>query len=173
MKKLYSVLIALGVLALVASVAGAAEAKPAYPSWSKQINTTNRLTVLNAFGGAAVLDNETGLVWEQSPSTNTFTWLTAPYHCNNLTVGNRKGWRLPTIQELASLVDPSVPFLTLPTGHPFSNVQASYYWSATADTNVSSFAWVMFFSLGDVGFEFKDVASFVWCVRGGQGVDSQ
>jgi hypothetical protein len=131
-------------------------------------------------GGAAVRDNETGLVWERSPSTATFAWEFAQVHCNQLNVGNRKGWRLPTIQELASLVDPTVPFPgptfsgpTLPAGHPFSNVQSSHYWSATTSASNAGFAWGVFFDDGGVGGGGKSFSAFVWCVRGGQGVDPQ
>lgn len=130
---------------------------------------------------SAVLDKETGLVWEQSPNTGTFTWLNAQMHCNQKTVGGRKGWRLPTIQELASLVDPKsigggsfLPAGDLPAGHPFSNVQSSQYWSATTDTRGPGFARVMNFSSGVVlltGIMAND--HFVWCVRSGQGVDPQ
>jgi Protein of unknown function (DUF1566) len=175
MKKLYSVLIALGVLALFASVASAAAAKPAFPSWSQQINTTKRFTVLAAFGGAAVLDTETGLVWEQSPSTGIFIWSIARIHCNQLTTGGRFGWRLPTIQELASLMDPNNPGGNpdLPPGHPFSNVQSSVYWSATTVADNTSVAWDVSFGSGNVSGDLKGVSLFVWCVRGGQGVDPQ
>jgi hypothetical protein len=176
MKKLYFVLIALGVLALVASVAEAAAAKPAFPSWSQQNNTHKRFTVLAAFGGAAVLDTETGLVWEQSPSTGTFIWSIAQIHCNQLTTGGRFGWRLPTIQELASLIDPNNPGGNpdLPPGHPFSNVQSSGYWSATTLAGNTSRAWGVVFSSGSVlDIGDKGLDEFVWCVRGGQGVDPQ
>ncbi len=90
-------------------------------------------------------------------------------------MGNRKGWWLPTIQELASLIDPSVPFPgpTLPAGHPFSNVQSSVYRSATTNASNTSFAWGVGFSLGDVLNGSKSSGGFVWCVRGGQGVDPQ
>ena len=175
MKKLYSVLIALGILALLASTASAAVAKPHFPSWSQQINTTKRFTVLAAFGGAAVLDNETGLLWEQSQSTTTAaSWFNAQIACNVKTVGNRKGWRLPTLQELASLVDGD-PANTgnprLPPGHPFSNVQSSVYWSATTDASNASFAWFVGLNFGSVFNVDKSDAGFVWCVRGGQGID--
>lgn len=179
MKKLYFLFIAPGVLFFVASAADAA-AKPAYPSWSQQDNTTKRFTVLTAFGGAAVLDNETGLVWERSPDSSTFDWWDNQAHCNNRTVGNRKGWRLPTIQELTSLIAPNISNPALPAGHPFIGVQLSDYWSATNASLLSQFpqtlgigAWAIF--MGD-GSLFNDLTTrklLSWCVRGGSGVDSQ
>ena len=172
MQKLNSILIAMVALVVFASLAHAAAT---LPNWAKQINTTKRFTVLTAFGGAAVLDNETGLVWEQDPSTTTRTWLNAQIHCNQKTVGGRKGWRLPTIQELASLVDPNNPGgdPDLPPGHPFINVQSSNYWSATTRAFFTSFAWGVDFLDGVVGSSGKAGLNFVWCVRGGQGVDPQ
>ena len=144
---------------------GIRRSQPTPGSWS--------LTNMN---GAAVLDRETGLVWEKSPSTDTFDWESAQYaHCNSLSTGGRLGWRLPTIQELASLVDPSVPSPgpTLPSGHPFSNVQLTYYWSATTRANDTSFAWAVGFHNGVVDIFGKSSKLPVWCVRGGQGVDPQ
>jgi hypothetical protein len=125
-------------------------------------------------GGAAVLDRETGLVWEQSPTTSSFSWFHAQLQCNGLTVGSRLGWRLPTLQELASLVDPTQDNPALPAGHPFSNVQSSSYWSATTFAAVAGVAWVVNFGSGlFVSFGGEAGSNFVWCVRGGQGVNPQ
>ena len=77
------------------------------PAWSQILPAADRFRLV--MGGAAVLDRETGLVWEQSPDTNLQTWLSAQFHCNALATGGRLGWRLPTLQELASLVDPNNP----------------------------------------------------------------
>ena len=72
--------------------------------------------------------------------TSEVTWGDAISHCYRLEVGGRRGWRLPTIEELASLVDTSQPAPTLPAGNPFSNVQSFVYWSATTTHN-TSVAW--------------------------------
>src|SRR3972149_10444596 len=53
-----------------------------------------------------VLDKETGLVWERNPYSIPQSWYAAHYICIAETYySGRGGWRLPTIQELASLVD--------------------------------------------------------------------
>ena len=65
-----------------------------------------------------VFDKETCLVWEMAPASDLMVWAAAIEYCYNKYLGNRKGWRLPTIEELSSLVDlNNVP--TLPTDHPF------------------------------------------------------
>ena len=132
-----------------------------------------RFVVLAAFNNAAVRDNETGLVWEQSPRTETEDWPNARLGCARKFVGNRLGWRLPSIPELASLLDPSVadPGPTLPAGHPFTGVQPALYWSATTGANDPEYAWVVSFSHGYVASGFKARNRQVWCVRGGMNTD--
>ena len=57
---------------------------------------------LTAFNSDAVLDKETGLVWEKSPATTAGTSSSARSTCANKAVGGRKGWRLPSMPELAT-----------------------------------------------------------------------
>ncbi len=172
MKSLYTVLIAMVAFVVFAAVAVADPGTP----WDKQINNTGRFKVLSQFGGAAVLDKETGRVWEQSPDTDTRSWVDALTHCYQRVVGRRKGWRLPTIEELASLVEPGNPpgGPDLPLGHPFDDVQSFFYWSATTNPGNTDVAWGVVFANGNVLTHDKlDDDVFVWCVRGGQGVDGQ
>ncbi len=98
------------------------------PSWDQTLPVAERFVLV--MGGAAVLDKNTGLVWEQSPLTTTHTWSSALFQCIRRGVGGQMGWRLPSIPELASLVVPGSPAggPDLPAGHPFSNVQSSFYW---------------------------------------------
>jgi hypothetical protein len=103
-------------------------------SWDRRINNARRrFRVLSDFNDHAVLDRETGLVWERQPTNETFAWPNARLRCAQKAVGARGGWRLPAFNELASLVDPTVtdPAVPrLPAGHPFLNVEGMY-WTAT------------------------------------------
>lgn len=153
----------------------------AFPAWSQKlicaVGNCPRFIVLSDWNSAAVLDRETALVWEQSPGTATRSWIGA-FECYQREVGGRKGWRLPTVEELASLVDSTQSNPALPSGHPFSNVQssapASAYWSATTLAANTTNAWRVTFFNGQAGPTSKDLSSlFVWCVRGGHGHDGQ
>ena len=143
----------------------------AWPSWDQTLPSSTRFIVLSNFGGAAVLDRETGLVWQKSPENIALLWANARDRCHGLSLGNRKGWRLPTIEELMSLVDPSVPSgLRLPAGHPFQNVQSGFFGSYWSASNSATAALEVDFGNGGLGGRVKNVTSLAWCVRGGQGL---
>ena len=96
------------------------------PSYDQTLTCTTlsncpRFIVLSNFGSAAVLDRETGLVWEKTPDLTTFyNWLDARVACTEKRVGGRRSWRVPSVHELASLLDPNRRLPSLPAGHPFS-----------------------------------------------------
>lgn len=145
----------------------------ATPSWDQTLQSSTRFIVLSNFAGQAVLDRETGIVWEKSPTDFVgFTWAQAQSHCATKSVGNRRGWKLPSIQELASLMDPSAT-PTLPAGHPFTVSVTSIYWSSTTYSPNNAAAWIVFFGNGASTFEAKTNGFSVWCARGGSGVDAQ
>lgn len=160
----------------------------AAPSWDQTIPGSTRFIVLSNFANAAVLDRETGLVWERTPSTDVVNWVFAQNHCESLSTGNRMGWRLPTAEELRTLADPTAGNITshqpfLPTGHPFSIRSGDFtvtiaYWSAPLSTRDISFGTQ---TIG-IAFDFGTLSrvagdpdshltgnSLAWCVRGGQG----
>jgi len=121
--------------------------------------------------GKAVLDKKTRLIWERYPDTTKRTWTSGCDYCSNKEVGGLKGWRLPTIEELQRLVDTSQGPPTLPSGHPFSNVQSAYYWSFTPSTYSPGGDWMYCLSFygGRVSDEHEKVERFyVWCVQAGE-----
>jgi hypothetical protein len=141
------------------------------PTWDQILPADQRFSLV--MGGAAVLDKETGLVWERSPDTSSRNWDAAWFHCTARTVGGRKGWHLPSIQELASLLDPTRSNPALPAGHPFMNVQNYAYWSSTIypyDGGLMA-AW---FDSGILSPYTKSVNTiFTWCVRAGGSPNGQ
>jgi len=141
--------------------------------WDQALPAAQRFVILTAFNSDAVLDKETGLVWERSPQTTAVSSSNVRMTCANKAVGGRKGWRLPSLPELASLVDPSVasPGPTLSSGHPFLNVQSTNYWSASAHAENPALVWGVGFGNGAVLGLSKAFDQRAWCVRGGTNAD--
>ncbi|HSB45950.1 MAG TPA: DUF1566 domain-containing protein [Nitrospira sp.] len=94
-------------------------------NWDKNLPSASRFTVLTVFGGAAVRDNNTGLVWEQAPSADLVIWRIATSNCLNKQVGKTVGWRLPSEAELSSLRDPTLQIPFVPTS-VFTGVLDTY-----------------------------------------------
>ena len=122
-----------------------------------------------------VLDKETGLVWPRNG--NIFgtpkNWLDANTECRSIKFGNRIGWRLPTVEELSSLIDTRRSRPALPNGHPFVSIQVGddtpAYWTSTNNENPSSSAWFVNLDSGAAGIALKQILGFVLPVRGGRG----
>ena len=133
-----------------------------------------RFVILPTFKNDAVLDKKTGLVWEKSPDTTSVRWTVARRMCMEKSVGGQKGWRLPSLEELASLVDPSVtpPSLALSSGHPFLAIRSAVYWSSTRPGEDPNGSWGVHFGLGG-GATFINWAHSVqvWCIREGTNAD--
>jgi hypothetical protein len=163
------------------------------PTWSRRLDSTNgstnplflgcnssRFECVFSAGSpvplpTAVLDNETGLVWDRSPSPDDWRWEGAVRRCHIREVGGRYGWRLPTVEELTSLLDPSQTSPMLPEGHPFLNIQVGSghtYWTQTTDSGLEDHAWYVAFDSGLI--DTAPVGGFrkTWCVRGDHGSDA-
>lgn len=171
----------LGALALAgAARAQISEPGPYYaqPSWDQQLPVSSRFVVLTNWNSAAVLDRETGLVWQQTPDTSVASaaiWGQAQINCALDKTGGRYGWRLPSVEELATLVDPTTG--TVFSGAPFTvPLLFTFFWTATTDAIQTSNAFVFHFvaSGSSTPFEsgLKSDTLNIWCVRGYQGTQS-
>ena len=141
--------------------------------WGRKFPTAERFVVLSQFGNEAVLDKETQLVWQRTPSSGTGIWQGAINSCFQLQLGGRLGWRLPTVPEMLSLLRadalPSTP--SLPAGHPFQNVQSGLYWAANLPRNPSgqpvTLGYVVGFTSGPLFVTPLSDHRLRWCARGG------
>jgi hypothetical protein len=145
------------------------------------------LPTTHAPDGAAVRDNETGLVWSRrvGPSGSFSDWASMALECEFHAVGGRNGWRLPLYEELASLFEP-LPTGSLPDGHPFFSFftpsTTGYFWTLSNSPTDSSHRIVLLMDFGTTGLpfmrsnplslhvDFQDGAA-IWCVRGGTSIN--
>jgi hypothetical protein len=142
----------------------------ATPSWDQQLPAAQRFIVLQNWNNEAVLDRETGVVWERQPVASKLNWGLAAEECRHHLIGNRRGWRLPSYEELTSLIDGMQANPALPLGHPFLGINASdVFWTATQVELDSTAAYtVSFFSATDSQAASKNnIVDRLWCVRGG------
>ena len=146
------------------------------PSWDQQIPAAQRFIVLSNWNNEAVLDRETGLVWQRTPAPFTPIWFQAVPECYEDAIGNRRGWRLPSFPELASLLDPTQQNPALPPGHPFLGIKFGpddFYWTATTVATIPDAAYqVTFNNEGTTGLGPKTSSGNQWCVRGGSGAQN-
>ncbi len=137
-------------------------------NWQQAHTSDHRFKILPEFNHNAVLDTETGLIWEISPSPTAITWNEARSTCLTRSTGGQKGWRLPAPSEMRSLVGPAVdsPIPNIPPGHPFLNIQPTSYWTVVPEDNQPSYARYVDAFLGNVLSFIKVYTYPVWCVRG-------
>jgi len=127
-----------------------------------------------------VLDNTTGLQWQNnklvtSDDYSSFpgekNWNKANQYCENLSLDTYEDWRLPSIDELLTLVDYSKQdnmlddmfnHLGSVVGYP----EYYYYWSSTSYSTDSAFAWNIDLKTGEHHYHGKNSNDNVRCVRG-------
>jgi len=79
-------------------------------------------------------------------------------------------WRLPTVNELATIVDSSIPSPgpTIDRNY-FPNTRSALgYWTATPHLLGPEYAWMVDFSSGSIDGNYKNAGAYVRLVRGGK-----
>ncbi len=141
-------------------------------------------------GNGTITDTKTGLMWKrcleglsgdncEEGEVEKYRWYEAVERFKNVEYAGYADWRLPSIDELKTLVycskgknkegyckgGSAVPTINQ---QAFPNAEASYVWSGSPYANNSDYAWVVDFINGDSNYDgrFNNVA--VRLVRGGQ-----
>lgn len=147
------------------------------PSWHQILPANDGTGACNSsrfqcvLNDAAVLDKETGLVWQRTPRPDALpNLLVTTEWCDEVEVGGRYGWRLPTIHEIRSLADTSAD--RLPDGHPFIGILTpadDRFWTTSFYSATNGTLYV--FSADSPGLTIREPNGAApyrpWCVRGG------
>ncbi|WP_203384575.1 DUF1566 domain-containing protein, partial [Cysteiniphilum marinum] len=114
-------------------------------------------------------DKLTGLMWAKNGSASvSMQWADAKTYAADLSLCGYNDWRLPTVNELASLVnyqDTSSPAKWL-NDNGFSNIKSSYYWSVTIYSLSGGYARGVNLNYGNVYGYFQRFSGYVLPVRG-------
>lgn len=143
------------------------------PQNPNSVNDNNNNTNQTRFvtnNDNTISDNQSGLTWYASGSESSMDWTAAASYCSSL----GSGWRLPTMEELKTLVDawkasngPLIPLGSYLHSQGFSNLQTtpnkSYYWSSKAED--ATYAWLVCFASGSNVMRAKTSAHYVIAVK--------
>lgn len=105
------------------------------------------------------------LEWHKATSPDRLNFKDAEAYCKALTTAGHTDWRLPTIQELLSLVDytrhdPAIDDALFP------DTKSTYYWSSSPDaSSPADYAWIVAFGDGHAYYYDRDHTAFVRAVR--------
>ena len=110
-----------------------------------------------------VTDTRTRLTWQRAPDSSPRVWTQAAPYCGALEL-NGKGWRLPSVKELLTLVDesrwgPAIDPVAFP-GTP-----SDYFWTSSPLATFPMFVWTVFFGKGTASFFDVSNPRLIRCVR--------
>ena len=137
-----------------------------------------------------VQDNHTGLVWEVKTTANKdsrYTWynpvaatnggnagtdsandtLSYTQSVNTAGLCDANDWRLPTLEELVSIVHLGKPALTIDSMY-FPQAMSDFYWASSPFAAYANSAWTVSFADGRNGGDSKSSTYSVRLVRAGQ-----
>ena len=129
-------------------------------------------------GNGTITDTATGLQWmrctmgEQwtgsgcSGSATYYTWAAANALSSTVTFAGASDWRLPTIDELKTLIDsshlPAIDSTAFPGG-----LYSARYWSSTVHASYQDYAWYVMFDVGNATANAQAISINVRMVRSG------
>lgn len=119
-------------------------------------------TILNEGDEEEIVEDSVhNLYWTKKESETSYNWPAALKYCQDLEYGGHSGWRLPSINELASFLDYS---LKKPAS-AFPGLASTSFWSSTSVQIYAPNAWKISSSNGIVDNAAKSKTFKVLCVK--------
>ena len=113
----------------------------------------------------AVRDTATKLTWQRAFEPMPRQWNNANAYCKELALDGG-GWRLPTLKELLTLVDPSRSTPPVLDTNAFPDTPSGIFWSSNSYVADNTYAWTVDFSQGNSAKDHaKSAAAYIRCVR--------
>jgi len=112
-----------------------------------------------------VLDAARNLMWSRAPlSIGSKSFANAEAACAACRLGEHTDWRMPTLEELQSLVDYTRYNPAIDTTR-FPATPARFFWSSSPDASDPDYAWIVNFYYGNVNLNHRRGHAFVRAVR--------
>ncbi len=149
------------------------------------VGTTNSFTAGQfTIRSSTFIDNKNGYMWEK-PKKDEMNWYNAKSYCENLNLDGYSDWKLPSRDELHTLMTAYYGkydsnrdtwfnnnehkrndglFLPKEISGMFVKV-GSWYWSSSINETYSSYSWIVGFNSGDGNWNGQADDYFVVCVR--------
>ncbi len=149
-------------------------------NWARAVRGEQFANQLKNNGNGTVTDTSTGLMWQQDTARDgqgnyaEMTWEAALDYCESLNLGGFTDWRLPSIKELASIVDLSRSSPAIDVFYfPNTALTTGYYWSSTTiigGGGLEDRAWLIDFGYTGRNIVWIDKLStfYIRAVRAGQ-----
>ncbi len=136
-------------------------------------NNPTAINVRNVDNGdGTISDNKMWLMWQQGDDDVMRNWNDAQKYCSSLDLGGYFDWRVPTINELESIVDKSYTptidnnyFKETKSGDYGSSKNSIAYWSSTKLSSNDSIAWEVLFQDGTSSNGNINNINYIRCVR--------
>lgn len=96
-----------------------------------------------------VRDVGTGLTWQRAVPDKKFPFGEAQAYCAQLTLGGKRGWRMPSLQELLTLIDEHAATGPLVDRTAFPNTPSEQFWTSSIFASSPVTSWYVFFNRGD------------------------
>lgn len=113
-----------------------------------------------------IKDSNLGLMWQDTRTVRlqTKTWHEAKNYCADLKLAQKYNWRLPTLDELLSIVDYEEYSPAIVDTFNFTD-KKGYYWTSSNVSTDKRYAWYISFDKGNTYAYSKEEAVYVRCVR--------